>query len=267
MNASLSVLAALVSMLALYLPTRTQAFTRVTIDGRSIRLLVAGDGDATVVFENGLGGSLEHWRKVQPAVSRFARTVAYDRAGAGLSDKAPPPRDGRRIAAELRQALQAAGIAPPYILVGHSFGGPLVRIFADLHPEAVAGLILVDPTRDDEQIQSTSKHPEVLAWSETLRQARASRVPSGVPVALIDAISPLDVPFATRAMRAARLRARPALEAESRHFEQWMRTIPGGRLIVTRQSSHNVPHEQPSIVIDTIREAVEESRTRRRRAP
>src|SRR5688500_16883987 len=128
MNASLAVVAVLLSGLALYLPTRTQTFTRVTVDGRSIRMLVAGSGDATVVFESGFNGPLEHWGKVQPEVSRFARTVSYDRAGVGFSQVGPPPRDGRRIAVELRRALQAAGIAPPYILVGASLGGPYVRI-------------------------------------------------------------------------------------------------------------------------------------------
>ena len=81
-----------------------------------------------MVFENGLGGPLELWGKVQPDVSRFARTVSYDRAGAGLSDEGPPPRDGRRIAAELRAALRFAGIAPPACSpVGASLGGPYVR--------------------------------------------------------------------------------------------------------------------------------------------
>jgi len=143
MNTPVAVLAALLSALALYLPTRTQAFTQVTIDGRSLRMLVAGHGDATVVFESEAGASLEMWGKVQPDVSRFARTASYDRAGMGLSDEGPPPRDGRHVAAELRRALLLAGIAPPYILVGASFGGPYVRVFAGMYPDDVAGIVLL----------------------------------------------------------------------------------------------------------------------------
>lgn len=105
MNTPMAGLAAVLSLLALYLPTRTQAFTYVAIDGRSVRMLMAGRGDATVVFENGGGGSLEQWGKVQPGVSRFARRVTYDWAGRGLSDDGPRPRDGRRIAAELRREV------------------------------------------------------------------------------------------------------------------------------------------------------------------
>jgi len=146
----LVILATLLSVLALYLPTRTQAFTSVGIDGRILRMLVTGRGDATVVFENGLGGPLELWGKVQPDVSRFARTVSYDRAGVGLSGEGPRPRDGRRIAAELRGALRLAAVAPPYILVGASLGGPYVRIFAGMYPHEVVGLVLVDLTPDTE---------------------------------------------------------------------------------------------------------------------
>src|SRR4029077_19435539 len=86
---------------------------------------------------------------IQPAVSQFAKTISYDRAGNGLSKKGPAPRDGRRVATELHTALHNARASPPYILVGHSLGGPYIRVFAGLYPEEVAGLVLVDPTQED----------------------------------------------------------------------------------------------------------------------
>jgi len=271
MNTPLATLAAVLSVLALYLPTRTQTFTRVTVDGRSIRMLVAGRGEATVVFENGLGGPLELWGKVQPDVSRFARTVSYDRAGAGLSDDGPLPRDGRRIAAELRAALRIAGIAPPYVLVGASLGGPYVRIFAGMFPDDVEGMVLVDPTPDrgqvDEGLRSRDVEAAVAAGfreleslPDTLDQSRASRVPNRIPVLLIDAVSPIEVPFATEAIRTMRMNNRPEIEAESLEYREWLATIPGSRLIVTNRSGHNVAQEQPELVIDTIRQAVKETR-------
>lgn len=107
-----------------------------------------------MVFESGgTGGSgppLESWERVQVPVSTFTRTVAYDRAGTGFSALGPKPRDGRQIAVELHTALRNAGVPPPYILVGHSFGGLVMRRFALLYPEEVAGLVLVDPMRCDE---------------------------------------------------------------------------------------------------------------------
>lgn len=256
MSTPLVTLAALLTVLALYLPTRTQTFTRVTVDGRSMRMLVTGSGASTVVLENGLGGSLELWGKVQPEVSRFARTVSYDRAGAGLSDSGPLPRDGRRISTELRRALQAAAIAPPYVLVGASLGGPYVRIYAGLYPDDVAGIVLVDPTPDTESDAAARPgFPELQAVPQTLEQARASRVPGGIPVFLIDAVSPLELPFSTDAIRAMRMRNRPALDAESLAYKQWLETIPGSRLVVAN-SGHNVAQEQPELIVETIRMAL-----------
>jgi len=264
-NTPFAALAALLSMLALYLPTRAQEFTRVMVDGRNMRMLVAGRGDATVVFENGLGGPLEHWGKVQPDVSRFAKTVAYDRAGAGLSDEGPRPRDGRSIATELRQMLRTSAIAPPYILVGASLGGPYIRVFAGMYPEDVAGLVLVDPTPDSSQVDDAAGLPELESLSDTLDQARASRVPTGRPVVLIDAVSPLDVPFATEAIRTLRRNARREIETESVEYAQWLRQIPGGRLVVTNRSGHNVAQEQPELVVATIRQVVDEVTQRSQR--
>jgi pimeloyl-ACP methyl ester carboxylesterase len=248
MNTPLAIIATVLSVLALYLPTRTQAFTYVTLSGRSIRMLLTGSGDATVVFENGAGASLETWGKVQPEVSRFAKTVSYDRAGFGLSDDAPLKWEGRRVADDLHRALLAAGVAPPYILVGHSLGGPYIRIFAGMYPDEVAGMVMVDTTTDSQR--------EYLR--DAVEQARASRVPGGIPVLLIDAISPLEVPFVTEAIRTLRMKNRPENEADAVEYQRWLKGIPGSRLIVTARSGHNVPIEQPQLVIDTIRQAVDE---------
>jgi pimeloyl-ACP methyl ester carboxylesterase len=246
MNTPLAVLAALLSVLAVYLPTRTQAFTRVIVDGRSIRMLVAGGGSATVVFEAGAGAPLEMWGKVQPAVGRFAKTASYDRAGIGLSEDGPQPRDGRLIATELHRVLRLAGITPPYILVGASLGGPYIRVYAGLYPEDVAGMVLVDPTPDSDQ-------------------ARASRVPIGIPVFLIDAISPLEVPFATEPIRTLRANNRSEIEADSFEYARWLNAIPGASLIVTNRSGHNVAIEQPELVVETIRQVVDETTRRSQR--
>lgn len=263
MNTPLTILAAFVSALALYLPTQTQSFTKVTVEGRSLRMLLAGRGDATVVFEHGGAGLLEHWGKVQPAVSRFAITVSYDRAGAGLSDPGQLPRDSRRIATELRKALAAANVAPPYILVGHSLGGPYVRVFAGLFPNDVAGMVLIDPTSDLQPVNESAADPEFQSMRQTLDQARAAEVPKGLPLFLIDAVPSRELPFATEATRAARANNRPRAEAESAEYRSWLDTVPGSQLIVTDRSGHNVPHELPGLVVETIRQVVDQVSSRR----
>ena len=255
MNCQFTVAAVMLSAIALFLPTRSQTFTRVAIEGRRMRMLVGGSGESTVVFENALGPPLEMWGKVQPQVSRFARTVTYDRAGVGLSENGPSPRDGRQITGELRYALRAAGLPPPYVLVGASLGGLYIRVFAGTYPEDVSGMVLVDPTHDAEGF-ARSLHPELAVVRETTEQARRSRIPPGVPLVLIDAVGLREVPFATSAIRQLRAKQRPEIDAESRAYKLWLDTIPGARLVTTDQSGHNVPIDQPQLVVETIREVV-----------
>ena len=259
MNLAFSAVAVMISAVALFLPTRSQTFTHVAVDGRDIRMLMGGSGPSTVVFESGLAAPLETWGKIQTRVSRFARTVTYDRMGVGLSGAAAPPRDGRHIADELHRALRAAGVQPPYVLTGASSGGLYIRVFAGMYPDEVSGMVLVDPTVDAGG-SDRSTLPELAALAATVQQAETSGVPRGVPVVLIDAISPRDVPFATTAVREARARLRVTIEAESRAYRMWVDRIPGARLIVTEFSSHNVPIEQPQLVIDAIRQVVEQQR-------
>ena len=263
-NRPFATIAVLLSIVAVALATHKQTFTYVSLDGRHLRMLVQGNGPVTVVFENGLGPPLEMWGKVQPAVSAFARTVTYDRAGVGLSDAGPLPRDARHIADDLHRALQVARIQPPYVLVGASLGGPYVRVSAGLYPAEVAGIVLVDPEPDSAHIDG-ARSPEARALSETLNEAKTSSIPAGVPVLLIRAEGEAEVPFATRSIRAARLAHRPAIAAESLEDKAWVGGIADGTMIVTSDSGHNVEIEQPDLVIATIRRAVELARSNPKR--
>lgn len=98
----------------------------------------------TVILESCIWGSTLDWKLVQPEIARFAQVCSYDRAGYGWSDRGPGPRSFDRIANELRMLLIKKGIHPPYIFVGHSWGGALVRYYHALYPDEVAGIILVD---------------------------------------------------------------------------------------------------------------------------
>jgi pimeloyl-ACP methyl ester carboxylesterase len=101
----------------------------VDIGKFKLNLHCIGEGSPTVVPESGLTDSLDSWIRVQPGIARFARVCSYDRAGYGYSDPGPMPRTSDQIASELHAALQSAGEKPPYLLVGHSFGGYNVRVF------------------------------------------------------------------------------------------------------------------------------------------
>jgi pimeloyl-ACP methyl ester carboxylesterase len=113
--------------------------------GTRLHLVEAGSAAPPVILEAGIAASSLSWTLVLPEVAKFARVASYDRAGLGWSDSGLDPRSLERSVEELHALLQAAPIAPPCILVGHSYGGLLVRAYAAMHPRDVAGLVLVDP--------------------------------------------------------------------------------------------------------------------------
>jgi pimeloyl-ACP methyl ester carboxylesterase len=122
----------------------------VDIGGFRLHALVCGHGTPTVLLEPALGGFAQQYTHIQSAASAFTRVVAYDRAGQGWSDCSPNPRTPVHLAAEVDTLLGKLGLQPPYILVGHSFGGLLTRIYAGFHPDEVAGMVLIDASHVDE---------------------------------------------------------------------------------------------------------------------
>jgi pimeloyl-ACP methyl ester carboxylesterase len=118
--------------------------------GGRLYALDQGSGAPTVVFESGIAATNLNWRHIQKSISQETRTVSYDRGGLGWSSPALTARTPGNIAMELRAMLEAAGIKPPFVLVGHSFGGLVMRRFALLYPQEVVGVVLVDPMRCEE---------------------------------------------------------------------------------------------------------------------
>lgn len=119
-------------------------------NGRKHYLLEKGAGESTVLFESGIAATNLNWCNIQEGVSQFASTVSYDRGGLGWSSPCQTARTPRNIAVELHELLCEAEIKPPYILVGHSFGGLVMRRFAQLYPDEVTSIVLVDPMRCEE---------------------------------------------------------------------------------------------------------------------
>jgi pimeloyl-ACP methyl ester carboxylesterase len=120
------------------------------IDGGGHRLYIecTGSGGPAVVLQAGLGAESSSWASIAPAVAATTTVCAYDRAGHGRSDEAGP-QDGIALATDLHALLVRAGIPGPYVLVGHSSGGPYVRVFAAQFPHEVAGMVLLDSQPDD----------------------------------------------------------------------------------------------------------------------
>ncbi|MEZ4735051.1 MAG: alpha/beta hydrolase [Caldilineaceae bacterium] len=112
----------------------------VDVGGYRLHLSCIGQGSPTVILESGQANSLAVWSWIQPEVAKTTQVCAYDRAGIGGSDTGPLPRDARQMVRELHTLLQNAAIAPPYVLVGHSFGGLVTHVYAAQYPAEVAGL-------------------------------------------------------------------------------------------------------------------------------
>ena len=274
MNSLLTGVAVVLSGFSIWLATRGQTFSRIDAGGPRLRMLIAGTGSPTVVFESGAGGPLESWVRIQPEVAKFARTISYDRAGNGLSEKGATPRDGRHVAIELHTALCNARAKPPYVLVGHSLGGPYIRVFAGLYPDEVAGLVLVDPTQEEliawvkkRDPKPSDQHPyrpydEVDCAPATFAQAQANPLPKNIPVLLITGMGPREHPgFLPKNLKEEVSKDQTTFyPAKLKYHREWVEKNSGGQLIVSENSGHGIPFEEPELVIKTIRETVNRTR-------
>jgi pimeloyl-ACP methyl ester carboxylesterase len=150
----------------------------VEIGGRSLNLYCSGEGAPAVILSTGAPLSGYSWVAVQRDISKFTRACWYDRAGYGWSDPGPDPRDSAASAEDLYQLLQRAEIGAPYILVGESFAAFDMRVYAGRHPKEVAGLVLVNPVRDDEATNQRSRGalPHVFRYPQNLLARALSQV-------------------------------------------------------------------------------------------
>ncbi|MGB7284820.1 MAG: alpha/beta hydrolase [Candidatus Acidiferrum sp.] len=133
----------------------------VDIGGHRLHLLESGQGGLTIVLEAGLMSTMLSWSDLHLKLAQSYRVVSYDRAGLGWSDIGPMPRTSGRIVEELHTLLHRAAISPPYLLVGHSFGGLTMPLFAARFPDETVGMVLVDPVAPAEW-DPPSEHDRTL---------------------------------------------------------------------------------------------------------
>lgn len=122
----------------------------VDIGGRTLNIFCSGAGAPPVIFESGGPGPGLEWEAFQPEVAKFTQACWYDRAGEGWSDLGPYPRTSVAIAEDLHELLIRAGVPPPYVFAGASFGGLNSRVYGGLYPKEVAGMVLIDSAHEDE---------------------------------------------------------------------------------------------------------------------
>jgi pimeloyl-ACP methyl ester carboxylesterase len=158
----------------------------------------AEPGVPTIVVEAGAGEFSLGWDQVQREVAQLARICTYDRAGLGWSERGPNPRTAPHIVQELDALLTAAGVATPYVLVGHSMGGLYVRLYAHEHPDQVAGMVLVDGSHEeanqrlpDALVKASGQATQMLRIPQLLSAiGLLARDPGGYPSQFLPPLAP-----------------------------------------------------------------------------
>ena len=243
-------------------------------------------GNPVVIFETGATHSLDAWGTILRSIAADAPIVAYDRAGLGQSARDGITPTPRHVATRLRGLLARLGAGPPYVLVGHSWGGMLAYHYAGYYPAEVAGLVLIEPApiltlSASEQIAPfdsvgagragfdaywsgfasffAGAAPAVRAEFDVYRSLvttelheRDLRPLPAVPLIVIVAgkylpIWSLEVPYDPEAYFGVDLRQRV------REFERWVLASPRGTLVVSSHNTHAIPREDPDLVLWAVR--------------
>jgi pimeloyl-ACP methyl ester carboxylesterase len=180
------------------------------IGGRRMHVLCQGATPGpTVVIEQGAGSPSVLWWPLQDRIAAFARVCTYDRAGYQWSDSAPAGRSLQDRAADLHSLLREAGVPGPYLLVAHSFGGPIVRLFARDYPDEVAGMVLVDTP--DEKVMFGPGYREYVSKLQWVALAGETAAQCGIVRLALHWLRQVPDGFSPQAFRTLKaMVARPA---------------------------------------------------------
>ncbi|MES2072695.1 MAG: alpha/beta hydrolase [Pseudomonadota bacterium] len=214
-----------------------------------------------VVLQAGLGDGMAVWTSLIPELERSSPVFAYDRPGYGDSDSVTGPRDPCSIASEERRLLLAAGLQPPYILVGHSLGGLYQYAYAKLYPEEVAALLLLDPTHPDHWHRMQQ---DALAAAALLKAARATLFSAvekrefdeqAACLSRLDMTTPLRVPTRLLVHANASLLEQAAFNSVQHRLQlDWLRLTSARQLDTVPGSGHHMQTDDPAAVLRAIAE-------------
>ena len=253
----------------------------VDIGTHKLDVLRAGTGTPTIVFEAGLGDDgLDDWKRVWSAAAQMSSVVVYSRSGNGRSQLGPGDHSAHTCATELHALLTHLDLKPPYILVGRSYGGILVRLYTSLYPNEVAGMVLVDATHEqqvrrwgaidstypaafrayfDSVLKTLKPGAEAAETHETMRIQAAGAVEGMQPLPDM----PLAVLTSMRVDPAARYVNGTARghEAWREMHDEWFHQSHNAIHIVTTKSGHAIQNQEPELVVQAIRFVLDRVRT------
>ncbi len=216
----------------------------------------------SVIFIAGLGDSHETWKKVQDRISDETSTLSYDRAGIGRSKDVAVPRTCCDLVEELSELVQALDVEKPYILVGHSFGGLVARLYTSLYPLDICGMVLVDAAPEYKELAYEKVLPEnLLAGNREyfenpmLNSEKIDKIQSYKQI--VDYSKQSDIPLSiiTRGLPDNNGDGWPSQEIlgieQSLQAEfQWLST--SSKFRIASRSGHYIHHDEPDIVIEEI---------------
>jgi pimeloyl-ACP methyl ester carboxylesterase len=248
------------------LPERKKLQTRAG----ALEYIVSGKGAATIVLLNGAGVTLEGWRALYPAIEQIGTVFAWNRFGVRGSDAPRLAQSGAVVIASVRELLAYAGLAAPYVLVGHSLGGLYANLFARLYPQEVSAVLFLEAThpRDHEvgkehENQLTNALSKVLALPHRFFKANlqseieATRL-IVTAIAAAGPFPPIPVSVVTGGTRPPKwLVSERALQARRAHQEELARLSPQGEHVVAANSGHFPQLSEPDLVLDMLRRLVQ----------
>ena len=242
----------------------------INVGSYELFMKVQGNKGLTVVFDAGRGDTSDTWNKVIPEVSKFAKTISYDRVNLGYSQSMPDvnkPVTAKLVAENLHTLLHNAKLAPPYILVGHSAGGLYAQMFARLYPKEVLGIVFVD-SANTEQIfgnglplpdKTNIVYGESLGFISSLQQVKHAPPFPKVPIIVLTATNhgTISAPTIKRpvTMNDGKKVLMTGTEIQTL-FERWQNHLaqlsPYSIHIYAYGSGHHIQNDQPDLVIDAI---------------
>lgn len=243
----------------------------IDVGGRKLHCCVYGSGSPTVVLVSGLGAPQEYWNSVVPDLAAKTTVVTYDRAGVGKSELGDLPAHGEQSAKDLRALLDKLAVPGPYILVGHSYGGSVVRLFASMYPDGMGGLILEDTQHEDvldelrrilkgkdlesfeQNVAAAFNSPEDPKTEDDYRNITREQVRNSKPLPRIPLVV---LTSAGRAKAMQPLFSDEAIEEIGRSDLALNRKlaalIPGGRHIIVEGAGHNIHIDKPEALITPV---------------
>lgn len=231
-------------------------------DNRSLYTKYQRTSAPSVIFIAGLGDNFETWKKVQDRISDVTSTLSYTRASIGRSSVAPVPQTCQDLVEELSELLQELDVKKPYLLVGHSFGGLMARLYASLYPLDICGMILVDAAPEFKELAYEQVLPENLIAGNreylenpSLNRENIDKMQSYKQI--VDHKRQIDLPLTiiARGLPDRGEEGWPSqkiLEIEQNLQKELKKLSTSSKFRIASHSGHYIHHDEPEIVIEEI---------------